>query len=66
MYIYICVYIYGDLILLKHTNVQKMDKISNLDIKIFKDSFKIEIKINLKIVNNLNVTLKLKKGTYSP
>ena len=66
MYIYICVYIYGDLILLKHTNVQKMDKISNLAIKIFKDSFKIEIKINLKIVNNLDVTLKLKKGTYSP
>ena len=66
MYIYICVYIYGDLILLKRTNVQKMDKISNLAIKIFKGSFKIEIKINLKIVNNLDVTLKLKKGTYSP
>ena len=51
---------------MKHNNVQKMDKISNLAIKIFKDSFKIEIKINLKIVNNLDVTLKLKKGTYSP
>ena len=44
-----------------------MVKIRKVVIKTFKDvGFKIEIKTNLKIVDFLDVTLNLNKGTYNP
>ena len=44
-----------------------MNKIRKLIIKIFKDvGFKIKIKTDLKIVDFLDITLNLNKGTYSP
>ena len=43
-----------------------MDEIRKLAIKTFKDvDFNIRLKTNLKIVDFLNATLNLNKGTYS-
>ena len=55
------------LVLLRNTSQQKTDRIRKDIIKIFKNAgFKIEIKINLHIVDFLDVTFNLLGGTYKP
>ena len=55
------------LVLLRNTSKQKTDRIRKDITEIFWSAgFKIEIKINLYIVDFLNVTLNLLDGTYKP
>ena len=55
------------LLVLKHENGQKSDKMRKKIIQIFKNiGFEIEIKAMLKIVDFLDITLNLKDGSYKP
>ena len=55
------------LTLMRNKNGQKTDRIRKDVIKIFKEiGFKIKIKINLKVVNCLDITFNLSNGTYKP
>ena len=55
------------LILMRNENGEKTDRNRKELIKIFKEiGFKIEIKINLKVVDFLDINFNLSNGTYKP
>ena len=55
------------LLVLKHEDGQKSDKLRKNIIQIFKNiGFEIEIKVKLKIVDFLDITLNLKDSSYKP
>ena len=55
------------LILLRELNGQQTDKVRKIIIKVFKTiGFQLEIETNLHEVNFLDITFKLKSGTYCP